>query len=122
MARPTNTIQHCHHSLGYIYILYKHHVFSQASALAKNITCPFFRLPPEKHCGSVFSKTSSHMSVSAKTSSHTTVSRKTSHKTTESPKKPEMSNSPIKKKKKKQKPYKDCRRNTLVKVDHNVSI
>jgi hypothetical protein len=36
MARQTNATQ-----LGYIYILSKHHVFSQASALAKHHT-PFF--------------------------------------------------------------------------------
>ena len=66
------SIIHC--PLGYIYILSKHHVFSQASTLAKT-SHALFPGCLQKNL-SVFSKTSSHVSASAKTSSHKTVSRK----------------------------------------------
>jgi hypothetical protein len=48
-----------HHplSVGLFYTLSKHHMFSQAYALAK-ITCPLSRLFSEKHHVSVLSKTS----------------------------------------------------------------
>jgi hypothetical protein len=62
---PSSVI-HC--PLIYIYILSKHHVFSQASALAKH-HMPSSRLPPEQHHVSVLSKTPSNMSASPKTSS-----------------------------------------------------
>jgi hypothetical protein len=44
MARP-HCISHC--LLGYIYTLSKHHVFSQASSLAKEHT-PFFQAASRK--------------------------------------------------------------------------
>jgi hypothetical protein len=87
MPIPSSVI---HYLLGYIYISFKHHVFSQASTLAS-----FSRQLPEKHHMSVPNKTSLHMSASAKTFSHKTISRKTSHDTTESTKKPEISTSGI---------------------------
>jgi hypothetical protein len=59
----------------FIYILSKHHIFSQATSLAKH-HMPFFQAASRKH----------HVSVLSKTSFHRTVSRKTSHDTNESPK------------------------------------
>jgi hypothetical protein len=78
--------------VGYIYILSKHHVFSEVSALAKHLA-PFLRQFPEKCHMSALGKTFFLMSALVKPSSQKTVSRKTSHDTTETPKKQEISTS-----------------------------
>ena len=88
-ARRTNTTQ-CHPLSGGLYLyLFKHHIFSQASDLAKHCI-PFSRQLPERHFVFVLSKASSRVSALVKTSSHKSVSRTTLHGTTESAKKPEI--------------------------------
>lgn len=47
MARPSNTISCCSLSMGYIYTLFKHQVFSQGSALAEHHLL-FFQATSEK--------------------------------------------------------------------------
>ena len=82
---PQSTV-HC--LLDYIYILPKHHVFSQASVLAKHYMPLFlatFRKTPH-----VYSQQNFLPCVCfSKKFSRRTVYRKTSHNTTESPKKPQ---------------------------------
>ena len=80
----TNTSLSVHCLWGYLYILSKHHMFSQVFAPAK------YHMLFRKTTRVYSSKTFSHMSAS---SSHKTASRKTSHDTTEFKKKPEISTS-----------------------------
>lgn len=76
-----------------VYILSKHHVFSQESVLAKH-NLSFIQAASRKiHHFSVIRKTSSHVIPSAKASSRKTDSRKISHDKTLSRKKCEISSS-----------------------------
>lgn len=83
-----------HHPLSIGLHLYPFQTSRVLSSIHSIKTCPFSRLPTEKHHVSLLSKISSHMSISAKTSSHKTVFRKkTPHDTIEYPRKPEISTS-----------------------------
>jgi hypothetical protein len=93
VARRTNARVSSYCLYGYIYILFKHHALSEASALSKQHAPSQVSTPAEHHMPCLLQQSSLSHACFSKTFFYRATSRKISHGTTETSKKLEISTS-----------------------------